>query len=109
GAERVSINPVDSDAYVVVGVAKAFARSVQDVMEQPWALTLWTWMELTEYERISGLVAEQIELHGAFHTALAFHEPKRLKDEEWEWKKRAGLIQSAEEAFELARQMIEGR
>lgn len=66
-------------------------------MRRPYYRTLWTFLRLREHERIDGLLrrAEQLRLAGLL--AIAFHDPKRLADEDHRLKTDLGMIPTTEQ------------
>lgn len=62
-------------------------------------------MELQEANRIERLYADNQDIHRAHMSAIAFHEPGKLSDLDYEWKKRAGIIDVVS-ALEKAQQMV---
>lgn len=51
------------------------------MLEQPWALTLWTYQQLNERKRITDLVESIERVNTAILNALAFNEPHKLSIE----------------------------
>lgn len=86
-------------------VAKTLGMKVQEVIEQPFALTLWTWMEIQEARRIESLIDDNRSLRDAGRLAMAFHEPNKLREEQAEWEVRAGIALSADDLRERAEKL----
>lgn len=66
---------------ICVAVAKDAGPRFPDILDQPWALTLWTYYQLSERDRIRTLIERIDAVNDATLTALAFNEPKKLSDE----------------------------
>ena len=81
---------------MVIVIAKTFGRPVKEILEQPFAITLWTWMELQETQRIERLIQEGHELNNASITSIAVNDPKQLREIEYDWKKRVGMVPDAQ-------------
>lgn len=63
-------------------VASTVGPPFPAVLEQPWALTLWTYYQLTERDRIKGLRRRIRDVNNAILTAVAFSsEPNKLTAE----------------------------
>jgi len=61
-----ALDPDDEIPYIVGRVAKAYARSWEEVYEDAWHLTLLALYALEEVERIEGLEQEHRDLTAAF-------------------------------------------
>jgi hypothetical protein len=59
------------------------------VARLPYALTLWTYLQRDESERLDSLVREREQIRGADMTATAFHDPKKLVRFDQDWTSRA--------------------
>jgi len=97
-----------------------------DVLEQPWALTLWTYYQLAERNRIRALIERIDAVNDATLTAIAFNEPKKLADErenalsaarekqakdekaEAEWRERAARLVAAIEGGGVLQDAVTG-
>lgn len=55
---------------------------MRELLAQPWALTLWTWLQLQERDRIAHLLERDADVHRAHLAALAFNDPPQLREEE---------------------------
>ena len=64
-------------------------------------------MELQDKKRIELLIEDNHSLRDSSRAAIAFHSPEKLKEEELDWKRRAGLLESNEEALERAKRQVE--
>lgn len=51
---------------------------MRQVVRQPWAVTLWTFLGLLEQQRVQALVRRIDRIDEANLTALAHHEPNKL-------------------------------
>jgi len=63
---------------VCVAVATQAGPQFPLVLEQPWALTLWTYHQLGEKKRIDDLIERIDAVNVATLNALAFNEPQKL-------------------------------
>lgn len=59
-------------------VAARSGRSVAAVLEEPYALTLWAFVQMQDAERIAGEIRRRERLEMAHFDAYAFHAPKEL-------------------------------
>lgn len=57
--------------YVCFRVACAIGRDVWRVINDPWALTLWTYVQLREQEKIEQQQAEGVRIGQMYQTATA--------------------------------------
>jgi hypothetical protein len=76
-------------------------------MEEPFGLTLWTFGQVQDHDRIKDVLDMRRQAEEAGNIAAAFHEPKRLGELDTRYKRAAGLIPSATEARNRAKVMIE--
>lgn len=106
GANRITLGIVDNDAYICISVAKALSRPMDEILKQPWGVTLWTWMELQEVKRIDRLLEEGDDINRAALTSIAFNQPKDLKNVQYEWQKKVGIIDDAETTFAKLQKMF---
>lgn len=77
---------------VLVEVATRTGRSVAEVVQQPFALSLWTWAELREIDREATVTRLGERLDAAGMTAMAFHDPPSLQKQELRYYRQAGLL-----------------
>lgn len=89
-------------AYVIVRVAVATGRDVAALALASYAVTLWTFLQLEEIERLRAVKEERDRLDVAGLTAAAFHEPHRLEIREQRFLSRVGALPSREEAMRRA-------
>lgn len=82
--------PVD---YVIHRVASAYSRPFMDVAREPFALTLFCFLLISEHERINGLLTKFRDLNVAGLQAVAFHEPKKLQDASRDLQREAGMLE----------------
>lgn len=76
------------------------------IMREPYAQTLWTYLQLKDHERIEGLRRRKRQIDEAALAAFAFHEPRRIGDEYHQWKADIGLLPTHEEALDRAHDVI---
>ena len=57
---------------------------VSAVLRQPWALTLWTFLQLQERDRVRSMVRRIERADDAMMAAWAFHEPEKVASERHE-------------------------
>jgi hypothetical protein len=67
------------------------------VASDSFALTLWTYHQSEEAEYMQSLIREHEDLRMADMIATAFHEPKKLKLREADWRSRAFVSESIDE------------
>lgn len=91
---------------MIARVAATHGRPFPAVAREPYALTLYTFAQLQEHERIMGLVDRFRALETAGLLAFAFHEPKRLGDVYHELRREAGALPSDAESRALADEII---
>jgi hypothetical protein len=58
------------------------------VAREPYALTLWTYLQSEEAERLDSLTREREQIRGADMIATAFHDPKKLQRYDANWRSR---------------------
>lgn len=77
---------------VLVQVATMSGRSVATLGEEAFALTLWTWGELSAMQREASVerLGERTDLAGMM--AVAFHQPQDLQKMELRYRKAAGQL-----------------
>lgn len=66
---------------MIVSVAAAESRSVRAVAAESYALTLWTFLQLRDRDRLRRASARFDRLDAADLLALAFHDPKLIAQE----------------------------
>lgn len=96
GAHLTKLAPEDAETYILIHVAHSFGRTIEEVMEDSWVLTLWTYGELQEYDRIERLKRESIRMELTYMIARAFHQPESLQEIKDEWLNRAGYTPDTE-------------
>jgi hypothetical protein len=79
---------------------------VRAVAADSWALTLWTFYQSEEADYMRGLVREHEQLRMADMIATAYHEPKKLREREADWRRRATVQEPADGSLieELSKQ-----
>jgi hypothetical protein len=82
-------------------VARAFGADPVAQMERDYAETLWSFMELREVERLDAFQREGEQLRGASFLAIAFHEPKKLKDAGADLERRMAVGAYAESVADV--------
>ncbi len=75
--------------FVIARVAREHGRSVQAVASDSYALTLWTYLQSEEAERLTSLTREHNRIQLADMIAVGFHEPKKLSRFDTAWRQRA--------------------
>jgi hypothetical protein len=70
------------------------------VASDSFALTLWTYQQSEEAEYMQSLVREFEHIRLADMIATAFHEPKKLKVRENDWRSRAFVSVSDDRTLE---------
>ena len=88
-------------------VARELHRDVSSVAGDPYVLTLWTFFHLDQHERVDSIKERGRALNLGSLMAIAFHEPKRLNDEQRRLLADAGMLPSPEAARERALPIIE--
>jgi hypothetical protein len=79
-------------ARVIVDVARESGQTVRAVAAESFALTLWTWGELSQIrrERQVDRMGERTDLAGL--VAVAFHQPAELQKAEYRYLSAAGTL-----------------
>jgi hypothetical protein len=79
-------------ARVIVEVAQGSGQTVRAVAGESFALTLWTWAELSQLkrERQVDRMGERTDLAGL--VAVAFHQPADLQKAEYRYLSAAGTL-----------------
>jgi hypothetical protein len=80
---------------------------VAHILRAPYYRTLWTFLHLQQRERIDDLLSRGRALHGASLSAIAFHEPKRLSDEQRRLMEDAGQVPTPETTLKAAEWIID--
>jgi hypothetical protein len=81
-------------------------RDVVDVAGDPYVRTLWTFFHLEQHERVDDIKLRGRALQLGGLMAIAFHEPKRLNDEQRRLLADAGMLPSPDAAKERATPII---
>jgi hypothetical protein len=86
------VAPTAYVSRVIVGVARELGRSVQTVARESFAVTLWTWYWLDDLTRETRMRDRFDRLDTASLSALAFHEPAKLRGVEMQLLSEAGEL-----------------
>lgn len=84
----------------------ATGSSMRATLRETYAVTLFTYYQLLEHERIAGIVGRWRDLHCASLAAAAHHNPKQLQDVRDELRAETGWGPTAEEAVGAAEETI---
>lgn len=71
---------------MIAQVARLEGRTVELTGGQSYALSLWTFIQEDERKRLDAIMEERQAIDAAYMVAVAFHEPKRLRVFETEWR-----------------------
>jgi hypothetical protein len=79
-------------ARVIIEVAQGSGQTVRAVAGESFALTVWTWAELSQLkrERQVDRMGERTDLAGL--VAVAFHQPADLQKAEYRYLSAAGTL-----------------
>jgi hypothetical protein len=86
------VAPTAYVSRVIVGVARELGRPVQVVARESFAVTLWTWYWLDDLTRETRMRDRFDRLDAASLSALAFHEPAKLRGVEMQLLSEAGEL-----------------
>ena len=90
----------------MVSVAVATGQDPQSVLRQDYAVTMWTWCELKERERLDHLGWDFRSIMDANRTSMAYHAPHELKQEMRDYQSRNELLMTPSTARQKAEDMI---
>ena len=85
-----------------MSVARETGQPFRAVAEESYAVTLYQFMQLQDMQRIERVQELGKRLDVAALSAVAFHEPAKLKDAEREYRDQAGLNLTRDEALATA-------
>lgn len=94
--------PGDPIGYALVMVACETGRSVRQVALDSYAVTLFTFLQIEERNRLSRLIEERHRLDTAGLTAVAMWEPKKLAEFENRFRLKLRKLPSREQALRSA-------
>lgn len=93
---------------MIVKVADRFKQPLQNVLLDPFAITLWSYLQIMRLEREELIQKMQDRLENAGLITSGFHDPQTLKKYELEYLRQAGLLKKViDSARDRAAKMIE--
>lgn len=87
---------------MIVEVARGTGRSLREVADDSYAVTLYTFLQMQERSRIDRLLTEGNRIDQASLVAFAFHEPKKLAEVADRFRTRIRSKPSREDAMKRA-------
>ncbi len=104
--------PRDPVGYVITQVAARTGQAVAAVFEAPYGLTLWTFVQFQDADRIARVLAKIERLALARYIAFAMWAPKeldRIERDEMRSETRDGIAARETRLIAQARQIVAQR
>jgi hypothetical protein len=84
----------------MLSVARATGQSVRQIAGESWALTVWTFLQVSELEEIERIYGEGNRIDLAGLVGLALMQPSELHARDHKWRQKAQLVLPNKDAIE---------